>query len=111
MAEVIQLSEEQSSLIERHGIRYQESDLVLLNIPFWYEKVGEQRYRLWKVEEMNEVVLNELNDLIPKNPVQEKYAFNQAIDDAIAEVQKYNTGKELSPLVQTIISKIQALKK
>ena len=37
--------------------------------------------------------------------------FNQAIEDALAEVQKYDTGKELSPLVKTLITKLKALKK
>lgn len=38
-------------------------------------------------------------------------AYNQAIQDAMAIIQKYNTGKELSPLMNQLIPKIAALKK
>lgn len=37
--------------------------------------------------------------------------YNKGIEDALAEVERFNTGKELTPLVSQIISKITALKK
>lgn len=40
-----------------------------------------------------------------------KTAFNLGIDAALLEVEKYNTGKDLSPLVQTLIANIKKLKK
>lgn len=50
-----------------------------------------------------------LNDSDAEKAMDEYY--NQAIEDALAEVEKYDTGKELSPLVKTLITKLKALKK
>lgn len=37
--------------------------------------------------------------------------WNQAIDAALSEIERYNTGKELSPLVTTLIANVKKLKK
>ncbi len=38
-------------------------------------------------------------------------SYNQAIADALFIIQKYNTGKELSPLFNQLVPKIEALVK
>ena len=37
--------------------------------------------------------------------------YNQAIEEALQQVEKYNTGKELTPIVTAIINSIKQLKK
>lgn len=47
------------------------------------------------------------------NPVHEAMDeyYNQAIEEALQQVEKYNTGKELTPIVTAIINSIKQLKK